>query len=93
MRFGALGPRATKLFARNMLIFLAGLFGLTIISFRSDLELGNIGTGIALIIFGLGALAFLGLFNIGPLKEGIAEAIQKDREEENQKLEANQPWE
>ena len=41
----------------------------------------------------IGALAILGIFNIGPLGKDLTKAIVEDNEEQKNNLHSKQPWE
>jgi uncharacterized oligopeptide transporter (OPT) family protein len=94
MRFGALGPRATKLYLRNTIIFfVAGLMWLGSYEVICLIGLKKYVFWLSFPFWLIAALAILGVYSIGPLGKGFREAVIADEYEERESHKYKQPWE
>jgi hypothetical protein len=94
MRFGALGPRATKLFLRNAIIALvAGFVWLESQEILCDFGLAQYSFWLSLPFWLIGLMAILGVMSIGPLGKGFREAVREDKKEEWESKRVKKPWE
>ena len=94
MKLSGLGPRTTKLYARNVLImagsvlvFFVVLFGVRALGYE------KLAFWLGLPFFVTGFLSGLGLWGVGPFKVGFFEAVVADEEEAKKKYVYKQPWE
>lgn len=94
MRFGALGPRALKLYIRNAIIFVvAGLMWWGSFEIICSIGLQEYAFWLSFPFWLIVALAVLGSYNIGPLGKGFNEAVIADENEEKESYRSKQPWE
>ena len=94
MRLSLLGPRTTRRYAKVIIIFLGCVvLWWETIEISRCAGLGKYAFWLALPFFVVAIVAWAGLFNLGPFKDGFTKAIKEDQKEYNQSLTAKQPWE
>ncbi|WP_029134440.1 hypothetical protein [Sedimenticola selenatireducens] len=94
MRYGALGPRALKLYLRNGIIFVvSGLIWWGSFEVICLVGLKEYAFWLSFPFWLVAALAILGIYSIGPLGKGFKEAVIADEKEEKELHKAKQPWE
>ena len=93
MKFGSLGPRGTKLYIRNGVIFLAAF----LLWWASPPLLCEIGLEeyvfwLSLPFWLIMVLVILSQYNIGYLGKELNKAITEDNKEQKEKMKTKQPW-
>ena len=94
MKFGSLGPRGTKLYIRNVVIFLAAF----LLWWVSPTLLKEIGIEenlfwLSLAFWLIMVLVILSQYNIGYLGKELSKAIAEDNKEQKENMRSKQPWE
>jgi len=88
-----LGPGARRIYFRNIFIFvICVLLNLAVIKTFSNSHLENYISIILIPISIVAAAAFVGVLGFGPLSKGLKVAIERDEEDERNRLKPKQPW-
>ena len=94
MKFGAFGPRFTKLYIKICIVsavaFLLWWGSATILS-KFNYE--EYSFWLSLPFWIIGAMVILSLYGIGGLRKKIDNAIIEDYKEEKENMKSKQPWE
>ena len=94
MKFGALGPRGTKLYIRNGLIFLVVvLLWWYIPTLLCETSLEEYVFWLTLPFWLIAVMLMLSPYNIGYFGKELNKAILEDNKEQKKIMRSKQPWE
>ena len=94
MKFGALGPRATKLYIRNTIVMVvAFLLWWGSATVLSEFNYNEYSFWLSLPFWIVGVVVILGLYGIGSLGKELNKAIIEENKEQKENMQSKQPWE